>query len=262
MYQALTLEQVQNNFPELINIPRVVKDENTEWFVKYKPGSIEEEKRDLLAYLLGKGICNIAEVKLLTSEEHIVITDQLNLPSDSNINNTFLVRLANSYNVSDLKQATIEKAVSSELIFSTWIRRRDTHADNRSYVNGIPIFYDHQTAFLAEPKYAHITAFLRFAPDYGHPAFWRVREAQDEMTTIKARTGDKAVHYVNDLNQFKQDINEMSDNIISNLPKDLTSIIMSVGFNDDTAMLINEFLQNNLYTLKNDIEQLKKIIFL
>lgn len=262
MYKNLNLEEIQNEFPEFINIPRIVKESDSIWFVKYKPGAVDEEKRDLLAYLLGKNVCNIAEVKLLNSTEHDLIKNQLNLPIDSTINNTFLVRLANSYKTEELIHTTTEKAVASELIFSTWIRRRDTHADNRSYLHGIPIFYDHQTAFLAEPNYAHTTLFLRSTPDYGYPASWRVREITHEMTTVIARTGDKAVHYVNNLSLFKEELNTMVDNFNSEIPQDLEPIIKSAGFSDDETRLINEFLQNNLYTLKNDIKQLTSIILM
>src|SRR5436305_1920804 len=119
-YSLLSNEELTQYAPTLI--PHVIKDEAGFWFVKYKPGSRDEDKRDLLTYLLGKEICNIAEVKLLSVSEHSDIQSKLNLPIGSDNRNTFLVKLASTYSLDDLPNKEIEKAVATELVYSIWIR--------------------------------------------------------------------------------------------------------------------------------------------
>ncbi len=249
-------------------LPCVIKDRDKYWFVKYKPGTRDQEKRDLLAYLLGKSICNVSEVKLLSDSEHAEIKTKLNLDEGSNINNTFLVRLAGSYSLSELPNQTIEKAVATELVYSIWIRRRDTHALNRVYVDGIPIFFDHETAFLAEPRWAHSTMFFRDNPDYGHPGYWRIKKlsSSEKMETMKARStpnpNDRAHHYVYNLGEFKKEIVKAEESVKNLTSSNLKQTIIEAGFNQAEADHIDNFLKNNLFTLSNDIEQMKEIIFL
>lgn len=253
--------------PELYGRGHIlVTDDQKIWVVKHKPGTANEEKRDLLGYLLGKNFANIAEVKLLDPEEHQQICVLSHKGEDSTPCNTFLVRLGGSYSLNELPCKTVEKAVARELVYSTWIRRRDTHADNRTYISGIPIFFDHQTAFLAESKYAHTTAFLRFNPDYGHPAFWRVKQIDGTMTTEKARgvekQEDKAHHYVNNLDLFKDELDLAEKTLVETIPQqDLKPLIKNAGFDDISVNIINNFLLNNLHILPNDLKQMKEIIF-
>jgi len=149
--------------PELVGKKHVVvKGEKKLWVVKHKPGSKDEEKRDLLAYLLGHQFANVAEVKLLDSSEHSQIKNLSNKGENSLVTNTFIIRLGGSYSTHELPCKTLEQAVANELIYSLWIRRRDTHANNRAYTDkGIPVFFDHQTAFLGEPKSDINTFFSR-----------------------------------------------------------------------------------------------------
>lgn len=265
-YILPSTEEIAKFAPDLL--PRVIKDQDKFWFVKYKPGTHDQEKRDLLAYLLGKSVCNVSEVKLLSDSEHAEIKTKLNLDEGSNKNNTFLVRLAGSYSLSELPNQTIEKAVATELIYSIWIRRRDTHALNRVYLDGIPIFFDHETAFLADPQWAHSTMFFRDTRDYGHPGYWRIKTMplSEKMETMKARNtpniNDRAHHYVYDIEEFKKEIPQAEELIKKLASSDLKQTIVDAGFNQGDAEHIDNFLKNNLVTLSNDIEQMKEIIFL
>lgn len=265
-YSLISDEDRLKYAPELYGRGHVlVTDGQKIWVVKHKAGTVDEEKRDMLGYLLGKEFANITEVKLLDQEEHQQICVLSFKGSDSTPANTFLVRLGGSYSISELPCKTVEKAVATELVYSTWIRRRDTHVDNRAYISGIPIFFDHQTAFLAESKYAHTTAFLKFNPDYGHPASWRVRQISEVMTTEKARhvekQEDKAHHYVNNLDLFREELDLAENTLRDVVPSDLKPLIRGVGFNDVSVEIINNFLVNNFHTLPNDLKQVKEIIF-
>jgi len=266
-FELLTKEERLIVAPELNGIDCfLVRGENKVWIVKHIPGSVDMEKRDLLGYLLGKGFVNVAEVKLLKPEEIIQIRSITNRGNESDKKNTYLVRVAGSYTVNELTCNTLEKAVATELVYSTWTRRRDTHADNRVYVNGIPIFFDHHIAFLSEPKYAHITSFLQVAPDYGHPAFWRVKEVSNEITTQFARNvvpqENKAWHYVHNIKIFMDELEVAVKDLTENKSVDLSKIIESVGFDSTMANIINNFLWNNLYSLSHDVGQLKNILFI
>lgn len=265
-YILPSTEEIAKFAPDLL--PSVIKDQDKFWFVKYKPGTRDQEKRDLLAYLLGQSFCNISEVKLLSDSEHTDIKTKLNLDEGSNKNNTFLVRLAGSYSLSELPNQTIEKAVATELVYSIWIRRRDTHSLNRVYLDGIPVFFDHETAFLADPQWAHSTMFFRDNPDYGHPGFWRVKTMppSEKMETMKARNthngNDRAHHYVYSLDEFKKEIVKAEESVKNLAISDLKQTITDAGFNQVEADHINNFLNNNLLTLPNDIKQMNEIIFL
>lgn len=264
-YTFLSNEELIKLAPQLI--PHVVRDNEKFWFVKYKPGSRDEDKRDLLTYLLGKNICNIAEVKLLSDIEFIDIKSHLRLPQESTCSNTFLVRLASSYSLDELPNKTIERAVATELVYSVWIRRRDTHSDNRVYVEGVPIFFDHQTTFLSEPHYAHSTVFFMHNPDHGHPPSWRVKEVprSETMDTDKARNvtnKEKAYHYIYDINIFKKELRVAEEVVIKLAMSNISQVIASVGFVDAEVAMINNFLAKNLETLKSDLKHMEEIIFL
>lgn len=250
-------------------LPQVVKGDGKFWFVKYRAGSRDLEKRDMLAYLLGKDICNICEVKLISDDELQSIKGKLSLSEDSDKNNTFLIRLAGSYSITDLPCKTIEEAVARELVFSVWIRRRDTHSLNRVYIDGIPVFFDHETAFLAEGgRWAHSTMFFRDNPDYGHPGYWRIKTlpTSEKMETMKSRNtpnqNDRAHHYVYNIEEFKNQIPIAEERVRDIASSDLRDQIIKAGFNQNDTEHIYNFLKNNLVTLSSDIEQLKEIIFL
>ena len=265
-YTLLPSEELQSLAPELVAASRVIKNNDDLWYVKYKKSTVDEEKRDFLAHLLGKDICNIAEVKLLSGFEHTEIKTLLNLDADSTQQNTFLVRLGGSYRIDELPNKTLEKAVATELVYSVWIRRRDTHSMNRVYLEGIPIFFDHQTAFLGEPGDAHSTMFFRHNPDHGHPAFWRIKVIpnSEKMDTLRARNvpeNEKAYHYINDKDKFLEEI-EISVNAVKRVGEsDLIPHIKAAGFSEGMVETINNFLKVNLLTLESDVEQMKEILF-
>lgn len=128
------------------NGKRIVRFNGKHWFVKFKPDP-EERRRDYLAYLLGRNWANIAEVRPLSESEFAELQSaDIALPDWASADNTFLVRLVQDYSLDQLPKVDLNSAVASELVFSLWIRRRDAHTANRGYIDGIPVFFDHQTA--------------------------------------------------------------------------------------------------------------------
>lgn len=252
--------------PELVGKGHVIVcNEKKFWVVKHVPGVSKVGERELLGYLLGYKFANIAEVKLLSQIEHEEVRILAVKGNDSIPDNTCLVRLGGSYSIQELPCKTLEQAVARELVYSVWIRRRDTHADNRVYADGLPIFFDHNIAFLADPKFAHSTSFFKTAKDYGYPLFWRVKKITGEMDTIRARTvsneREKAYHYVNDITRFKEELSFAEEEMKKINSIDFRQAIMNCGFNSDESSLIDNFLANNLITLNSDIEMMKDIVF-
>jgi len=264
-FTLLTDEEKTRLAPELVgSIAVVVTDGSKHWVVKPRNVAINEEKRDYLGYLLGNKFANIAEVKLLTAGEHSQIKILSGRSDDSTPSNTYLVRLAGSYGLDELPCKTSEEAVAAELVYSTWIRRRDTHVDNRCYINGIPIFFDHHIAFGAE---GILTAeiFFTAAASYGHATFWRVKEIPEQMTTLKARSVDKNIagahHYVQSLDEFKNQLDKKVKELPAVLGSDWKNLILKSGFAKEDAESIYAILKNDLDNLEQDVARMNQTIF-
>lgn len=258
-FRLLTPEE-HNKIPSNLSSNLVVQD-NKFWYVKLTP----DIQRPYLGYLLGRNFCNIAETKLLTDEETAEIKILLNLPIDAVKNNLILVRIGRTHQLKELPCQTLEKAVANELVYSIWIRRRDTHALNREYLpEGVPVFYDFHIAFLWELKWIHSTLFFRDNPDYGHPPSWRLKEIKEQMTTERARDvitqSSLAWHYVNNINKFIEELSKAEENITKIASTDIHNVIAMAGFDTNSAEMIEDFLKRNLITLNSDIEEMKRII--
>lgn len=258
-FRLLTQEEL-NKIPSNLSSKVIIQD-NKFWYVKLTP----DIQRPYLGYLLGRNFCNIAETKLLTDEEIAELKTLLTLPIDAGKNNLILIRIGRTHQINELPCQTLEKAVANELVYSIWIRRRDTHALNREYLpEGIPVFYDFHVAFLWQLDWIHSTLFFRYNPDYGHPPSWRLKEINEQMTTEKARNvitqSSLAWHYVNDINKFIEELSNAEDNITKITSTDIHSIIAKVGFDSYFTDMIEDFLKRNLITLNSDIEEMKRII--
>lgn len=265
-YRLATLVERAKFAPELVGKGHVIVfDGKKFWIVKHMPSMNRVGGRELLGYLLGYKFANVAEVKLLSQLEHEEVRILAAKGDDSILDNTCLVRLGGSYSIQELPCETLERAVARELVYSVWIRRRDTHVDNRVYVDGVPIFFDHHIAFLADPAFAHSTSFFKTAKDYGYPLHWRVKKISGKMDTIRARTvpneHEKAYHYVNDVAQFKDELQFAEEEMKKISSSNVRQAISDCGFNIGESSLIDNFLANNLSTLNSDVEMMKNIIF-
>lgn len=245
-YELFSEEKRSKYAPELVGQKHVVVSDGEKlWVVKHKPGSTDEEKRDRLGYLLGRKLANVAEVKLLNKQEHIQIRTLAGKES-SNVDNTFLVRLGGSYSIEELSCKTLDQAVATELVYSTWIRRRDTHANNCVYTEGIPIFFDHQTAFLGQSELADISTFFSEPATEGHACNWRVRETQGDKTTIKARQGNIDHHYINSLETFRKQINAANFALKNSLKRGWEDLISEAGFDSSKKRRLLTFSKETL----------------
>lgn len=275
MYTPLTGEQREKLIPELSDSGRIaVTDGGGFWLVKCKPNLVDGEKIDLLGWLLARGFANVAEVRLLNHEEIEEIKDIPEISASSlyqNISpeNTWLVRLGSTYSLAELPCKTLESAVAVELVYSLLIRRRDVHLDNRVYVEGVPVFFDHQTAFLGEPELADLGVFFKEPPgDHGRASAWRVvvskrtwttRDARAEIIRVGQRVG--GYHYVRDMAEFKEDLQravEVVSGIDIEQQKDLIRVC---GFEETQTEKITAFLKNNQQDLSEGISRMEQIIY-
>jgi hypothetical protein len=183
-----------------------------------------EGRAERLAYLLGGDECNIAEVRPAPAS--------WNLGRDA-----VIVRIAQQYELEDLAIKELDAAVAAELVFSMWIRRRDTHAFNRVYVDGVPVFFDHHIAFgMAEPMNRSPRWFFRDGPDGGYVSRWRIVSTAEvaSLATIPIRRLNKeanyAVHAIDDVEGFAGRLGEWGERIGALDLSDLEEVVEFAGY--------------------------------
>lgn len=250
-----------------LNGNRIVRYSGKHWFVKCKLDP-EEKKRDYLAYLLGKDWTNVAEVCTLhESEFNDLHHAGIVLPKWASMANTFLVRLGQDYTIDQLPNTDIDSAVAKELVFSLWIRRRDTHAANRTYISRIPVFFDHQTSFLGEPLLSHLDVFFQPGHDAGYANRWRVEKASPEtsISTVEMRkigkVRDMAIHFVQKLSRFNKSIQDAAEWVQSQSREEWFQAALESGYSELKASQITTFLDKNRIELDIAIERLQAVIF-
>lgn len=219
---------------------KVVKTENTFWYIKT---STEDcKKRERLAHLLGSQWLNIAEVRYLDdSELEIMQNAGVNISESQTSTNTYLIRLAQSYSVEELRVKDVDSAVAGELVFSYWIRRRDAHVNNRAYVEGTPIFFDHHITLGAEENKVTNEGF--FATEFQQ---WAVKTVDSPITTTESRNceGGTYFHYINDVDEYRSHVEVIADEIRADDRK-YSELAQSVGFNVDEASKIERILEES-----------------
>ena len=145
------------------------------WFVKYFKPSELGVRYARLAYLLGKDWLNIAEVQEINSAEMKALRNTgIPVPAKSTATSTALIRFVPDLTPDELPIGNSDQALAYEIVFSLWVRRRDAHSFNRVFHHGVPIFFDHQTAFLLEPELRDIDNFFSTGSDPGRPGLWRL----------------------------------------------------------------------------------------
>ena len=126
---------------------------------------------------IGRDWLNIPEVLSLDAEQFSQLGEcGISLPQEAQVENTYLVRFGPDLDVNEIPIKDPDRALACELVFSTWIRRRDAHAFNRVYKFGVPIFYDFGTAFLGEPKIIDLNRFFGPPRNSGWAGCWRITQ--------------------------------------------------------------------------------------
>ena len=241
------------------------------WFVRTT--SAPDKMRNLLAWNLGQQIANVAEVKGLERREFTALRNSgVDLSPGASWRNTCLVRFAPEYNVDEMPKTNLNSAMASELVFSMWIRRRDAHSCNRSFTAGVPVFYDHEVAFLGERNLRKIGNFFRTGPDPGYAGLWRLeRVPAHDYSTISLRqkererfSGDQAGRHVylpiHDKTRFAAELDNARDQIKALPAAVITSSVRKAGFGFPLRGMIVRFLITNQNRIDSEIVRLKSVL--
>lgn len=129
------------------------------------------------------------------------------------------------------------------MVFSIWIRRRDAHSFNRSFIHGIPVFYDHEAGFLAEKCTRTIDGYFSVGPDPDYAGLWRLNLGEhDALDTLSLRQEerkrfddngrDRYTYFpIRDTALFLEEIKNSVRDITSILEKKISHCIRRAGFN-------------------------------
>lgn len=251
----------------------LVKHRSKIWFVKSKIGPEKQKERDYLAYLLGSDVCNIAEVKPLSEKEFRSLEKiGIKCTIGASHENTFLVRFCGDYKSSELTHRSLEGALAAEFVFSIWIRRRDAHSYNRYYVGGVPVFFDHETAFLGEEDLVDIGKFFSNGPDPGFPGLWRLElGAHENIDTLATRAKETALFSnsrqekmtsipVRDQKAFIKYVGVTTEKITSLSPDFIDNKIFESGFRDVEMEKIGSFLKGERLNLSSRVNEFLNLI--
>ena len=242
-----------------------IEYDNACWYVKCK--NEVEKRRDLLAYYLGKDWTNVAEVRELDSDIISCIEEIEMFPNPVDRKKTWIVKINQTNENDQICITNLDEAVAAELVFSLWIRRRDTHSYNRNYVDGIPFFFDHQTAFLGEEYLENINEFFNPSRNWaGYASVWRICSKNGlELTTNSVREYERkkkppySIHFVNDIAKTLKYIDAKAEYINKNDFKISENISMA-GFDENENRKISDFLFININRIKKEIVAMKEII--
>lgn len=252
---------------------RLVRYRGVLHFVKdgwFKPPGARE--RDRLGYLLGRDVVNVASVEVLDPPQvaqlrAIGVELRPELPPDR----VWLSRFACTASARDLPLETLDEAMAGELVYSLWIRRRDAHAFNRAFVQGLPVFFDFETAFLGEPELRDLGAFFAVGGDPGYAGLWRLDVGTHErLDTCALRAGERArfrarapqpvwVH-ARGREAFHAALDRTCEAIRSMPGRRIAAAVRAAGFDRRTGGEIRAFLRQNQARLVEHVAVLKRLL--
>ena len=242
-------------------IGRTVESDGKRWYAKTAPQAAMAD-RDLLGYLLGAGAVNVAEIRRLENPAAVTLPD--GTPWRPRGAHELLVRLGQDYVRDELPLRDLDEAVAYELVFSLWIRRRDTHAGNKWYVDRLPLFFDHHAAFDDDHRNVDIGFFLHPEhSDEGHGGSWRVKAvAEDASLDIKDvrqehRRLHRASHYVHDIDRTIA-LMENATSWVDTITNDtLSAAIRRAALPTDHATTVHGLLLRTQASLRQDVGRLR-----
>jgi len=244
---------------------KVISCEGKLWYVKtLKKG--RSAKRELLGYLLGNGLVNVAEVRSVNETELLQIKKIAELDNNASPNNTVLVKLACDYTLDELPLQELNIAAAGELVFSVWVRRRDAHLFNRAYVDNIPMFFDHHVAFGLEPYLLNLKYFFR-SKFPGNAGAWRIQEhdIQAPLNTTSLRRNVWAnskkwdTHYIDCPKKFTAAVKKIAS-VITDKKLNLRSLIHQAGFRGIEALILLFFLKRSTKSLHEDVALMLDVV--
>ena len=260
-------EQVRlENYADAADVShRIVKFDGKLWYVK----PLDDQRvvgRELLAPLLGADVVNVAATRRVSDHSQLLCIDGSSRIPERPYE--VMCRLAQDYRREELPITDLDLAVAYELVFSLWIRRRDTHAGNRDFVGGVPIFFDHGVAFDGEEGYEDVGRFFDPTEDAGHAGRWRLRTlppgARLDVRALREeqRETQLAIHYVYDVERARSALADAAGRIESITDQQISSAIDGAGLAHDHAAHVARLLLTTRSTLRPDIDRLQQVLAL
>ncbi len=213
---------------------------------------------EILVSLLGTNLVNVTEIKPLSIQElEILNNGQILGNIDLNRTSSFLTRIAQDYSLDELPLKDLDSAVAGELVFSTLIRRRDTHEYNRAYVSYIPVFFDHGVSFEDQDA---ATFFSRIGK--GFAGSWRVKiiEKPQLIETLfrKENWGDN--HYILNKEHFISEVERMVKALKANFSALDNLQIPLIAQNEEKSRIV-AMTEKNLQTINEDVNKMLEVVF-
>jgi hypothetical protein len=240
-------------------VPRLVNWDDKCWY--QKPGSSWQE---LLAHRLGDSWLNVADAVRPTVAAGAIYSNGTPFDAVGDAASC-LVRVIQDYKLDELAERDLDKAVASELIFSLWVRRRDTHAWNRAYVDGIPGFFDHHVAFGEDATSRSLEGFFRDGGDAGYAGRWRTWElGEGEVPTTVSERGlapvsGLAIHRVRSLECFDKHLDVVAQHIASFDEKELKTLATDAGAPEPQS--VAQLLVQTRDELPKALTRLRQIVY-
>ncbi len=249
------------NFNTNSLIGRTVKYQDKHWF--FKQINPNELIREQLAYLIGIGIVNISEVKILTAQEIADLVDRKICRDIDPVNNcALLTRIAQDYSIEELPLKNLDSATAGELVFSTLIRRRDAHEYNRSYTSaGVPIFYDNVVAFAIDADTLLADHFFDLVGN-GYAGSWRVIKVanSEEIKNLWRKPILNDRHFIYDVDVFKQTVLSLAEKLNVKL-NTFETVVNNSGLNGPEVDRIKQVIKTTRASFKEDIELMLEKVF-
>lgn len=232
------------NWTGPISPSRIVDHNGALWY--HKPlATSDAVRRELLAFRLGAGLVNVAEV--VPAPPHLAAREP----------HSVLVRLASEHKRRSLPHRTLDEAVAGEIVFSLWTRRRDAHLYNREYVGGVPVFFDHGASL--EPRPTPIGEFLA-SSDPGYAGSWRLavehlkRRASTEQIRDQYWSSADSLHFVSSVAGFVAAARSVVQQVTGT--HGYYTIARGIGYSTDEAAEIDSMLTRSRRSLADDLETL------
>ena len=175
-----SLIKLQKIMIKLFNDRIILKDEKgIIWLVKNEQvectdiffGQPREKKNfkkhEMFAYLMAKGISNLAEIRFLRKSEIIHINSFQDVVEKGEIDKYYLVRMVVMGNLGENEMAdkVVEEAFPSLFVADIFMHKWDSHLNNIAWIGDIPFAIDHDETYrfdrFQKAKYLDLLKFSK-----------------------------------------------------------------------------------------------------
>lgn len=252
--------ELAKNKTKSIILKSIIQHKNVHWYIKTKDK--EKKYKEILASIIARQLrlntVNIIEINEADFNS-IKSIDGVKLENGADSENTYLIRLVQSYNEEDIPIKNLDEAMASELVFSLWIRKRDTHADNKVFINNIPVFFDFNVAFGKKD----VNKFFENGKmkngkykNWGYAGCWCIITKKTLEEIKNAKDEKICYHLIKNIDNFQEQLDRYCKKIKQCDIKEIFNKIRNI----DNQSKIEQFLVETQMTISEDCEVLKNIL--